>query len=373
VNIAILVDSLAVGGAERQAILCVSELRKLGHSVDLIYYRPTVEYGEMLDRLRVVPIYVAANSFFRRCCRLRILFRERNYDVVHGFKMAAEVYAAMAGTWAGVPRRFGSFRSVYDLNANYCFLHFGLDKILHGWIVNSKAGAESMAQHTRISSRKIQVLHNGLSPEMFSTRLCAKEAKTRLGMTGTSVIITMIGRLEPQKNHRMLIEVAGQVLRQVPQARFLVVGKGSLEVILKEQTSRRGLSDKVIFLGQRSDIAEILAASDISVLTTNYEGLPNVIMESMAAGKPIVCTDYQSCGEIMIHESNALISPCGNVSVFAENVLRLIHDNSLRTRLGSDAQQYAQANFSSAVMAKKLENIYLRYGGKLRNGSCGKA
>src|SRR5438270_8572982 len=132
-----MVDTLSVGGAERQAILCVSELRKLGHLADLIYYRPAVEYAPMLQRLNLSPVYVQADSFLQRCSRLRRLFRQRQYDVIHGFKMAAEVYAALAGGWAGVPHRFGSFRSIYDLGPKYCLLHYIVGKFLDGWIVNS--------------------------------------------------------------------------------------------------------------------------------------------------------------------------------------------------------------------------------------------
>ncbi|MGH7869500.1 MAG: glycosyltransferase, partial [Candidatus Dormibacteraceae bacterium] len=330
-------DSLAVGGAERQGILCVAELRKLGHSADLIYYHPKLEYGEMLDQLQIEPIYVAASSFVRRCRRLRSLFQERNYDVVHGFKMAAEVYAALVGAWAGVPRRFGSFRSIYNLSSKYCLLHFLVDKLLDAWIVNSVIGADSMARKTRISARKIVMLPNGVSAEMFATPLRAKDAKARLGLCESSVVVTMIARLEPGKNHRMLIDAAAQVVGQASKTTFLVVGKGSLERALRDYASQRGLSSNMSFLGQRSDVVEILAATDIAVMSSDFEGLPNSVIESMAAGKPLVCTSYPGYDQIIIPGSTALISPCGQADEFAENILRLILDQSLRSRLASNA------------------------------------
>jgi glycosyltransferase involved in cell wall biosynthesis len=361
VNIGLMVDTLAVGGAERQAILCVSELRKLGHSADLIHYHPKVEYVQMLDSLRIKPIYVPASNFPQRCVRLRRLFRERKYDVVHGFKMAAEVYAAVAGTWAGVSGRFGSFRSIYTLGPKHCLVHYAVDKFLDGWVVNSKVGAESMARKTRIALNKILVLQNGICPEMFGNQVSPSQAKARLGMAEDSILVTMVARLEPGKNHRMLIDAAARVLKHAPQARFLVVGKGSMARNLQDYSSELGVSEKVCFLGQRSDVAEILAATDISVSTTDFEGLPNVIIESMAAGKPIVCTNYKGYEEIMTHESNALISPCGNAEAFAQNVLRLINDDDYRRWLGSNASKYAWSRFSPETMGKNLEQIYLRF------------
>lgn len=357
-KIAILVDTLAVGGAERQAILCVSELRKLGHSADLIYYHPTVEYGEMLEQLGVQPIYVDANSSFRRFHRLRSLFRERNYDVVHGFKMGAEFYAAISGAWARVPRRFGSCRSTYDLSLKYCLLHFLIDKLLDAWIVNSKAGAESMARKARISAQKMVILPNGVCAEMFLAPMPAAEAKARLGFSADRVLVTMIARLEPGKNHRMFIDAASIVTRREPKAVFMVVGKGSQQSALQGYASNQGLSGSVIFLGQRPDVAEILAATDISALSSDLEGLPNAVIESMAAGKPVVCTNYPGYHQVMVPESNALISPCGDAGAFAENVLRLIENPSLRHQIGSAAQQHVRKHFSNQTMAKNLVAIY---------------
>lgn len=361
-NIAIMVDSLGAGGAERQAIMCVSELRKLGHSADLIYYRPKVEYTEVLEDASIKPIYIEANSFLGRCRKLHSLFKNRHYDIVHGFKSASEFYIAAAGIWAGIPNRFGSFRVLYILGPKFRILHFIVDKFLDGWIVNSKAIADSVAYRTGIKRKRIAVLYNGLSTEKFRVALSAKEAKAKLGLPEDIIAITMIARLEPQKNYRMLVDAANIVIQQEPYVHFLVVGQGSMEKEIQEYVCSLRLSRKVIFLGRRADIPEILAATDISVLTSDYEGLPNTIIEAMAAGKPIVCTDYQGFEEIMAHEENAMISPCGQAGKFAENILRLIRDEPLRRRISHNALQYAQKRFLPESMAKNLEAIYLQRG-----------
>jgi glycosyltransferase involved in cell wall biosynthesis len=357
-NIAILVDTLAVGGAERQAILCVSELRKLGHSVDLIHYHPVKEYGPMLECLGIDPIYVNGKTFLQRCRRLRRLFRERDYDVIHGFKMAAEVYAAVAGTWARVPHRFGSFRSIYDLGFRHCILHFVVDKFLEAWIVNSKCGAESMARHTRISPRKIQVLHNGVLNEMFHPVITPEEARARIGLPKDSRVVTMIARLQPGKNHRMFIDAARAVLLDRAEVYFLIVGAGPLRNDLERYAADCGVSANVVFLGLRTDVPDILAATDVSALTTDVEGLPNTIIESMAAGKAIACTRYSGWDEIMADGENALISDCGDARAFAANVLRLLRDDTLRAGLAKEGRAYARRHFAPEAMARKLEAVY---------------
>jgi len=372
-NIAIIIDSLGSGGAERQAILCVSELRKLGHSADLIYYHPTVEYAEVLEDLKLKPIYVQADPFFQRCSKLHSLFKERNYDVVHGFKMAAEFYTAVAGKWAGISNRFGSFRVLYNLGYKYRIYHYCIDKLLCGWIVNSKAIADSMSRCTGINRDRISVLYNGLWLDNFRSSLTSAQAKNKLGLNESTITVTMVARLNPQKNYRMLIDAAAIVTRQESRVKFLIVGKGTLDKEIRDYSAKLGLSDKVVFLGRRGDIADILAATDISVLTSDYEGLPNTIIEAMAAGKSIVCTDYQGYEEIMTHEENAMISPCGNADKFAENILRLIRDEPLRRRISHNALQYAQKQFLPEIMAKNLEEIYRKYSHFKSNnhGSCG--
>jgi glycosyltransferase involved in cell wall biosynthesis len=360
-KIGIMVDTLSVGGAERQAILCVSELRKLGHAADLIHYRPSVEYAPMLRQLELSPVYVKAGSFFQRCARLGRLFRERQYDVVHGFKMAAEVYAAFAGRWGRVPHRFGSFRSIYALGPKYCCLHYVVDKLLDGWVVNSKVGAESMARRARISRKKIFVLHNGVNCQLFSSSTPLSSAKAALGIPGDSIVVTMVARLEPGKNHRLLLDAAAIVVRDAPHARFLVVGKGSMGNLLPQYARQAGVADRVSFLGERSDVAEILAATDISVLSTDFEGMPNTLLEAMAAVKPIVCTNYPGADEILAHESNALLSSCGEPESFARNIKRLIQDPELRQRLAGAGHQMVRQKFSNETMARNLETIYRQF------------
>jgi glycosyltransferase involved in cell wall biosynthesis len=332
-----------------------------------------VEYAEVLEDLKLKPIYVQAYPFFQRCIKLRSLFKERNYDVVHGFKSAAEFYAAVVGKWVGIPNRFGSFRGLYNLGYKYRIYHYCIDKLLCGWVVNSKAIADSMACSTGISRERIAVLYNGISSEKFHVALSTREAKARLGLPEDVITVAMVARMEPPKNYKMLIDAANIVVRQEPQSLFLIVGQGSMEKEIREYVHSLELSGKVVFLGRRADIPEILAAVDISVLASDSEGLPNTIIEAMVAGKPIVCTDYRGHEEIMVHGENALISPCGNADKFAENILRLIQDEPLRRRISHNALQYAQKQFLPEIMAKNLEAIYLRYGRFKSNnhGSCG--
>jgi glycosyltransferase involved in cell wall biosynthesis len=185
------------------------------------------------------------------------------------------------------------------------------------------------------------------------------EAKEKLGLSCETLVITMVGRLEQQKNYPMLLEVAKRVISKAPKAHFLVVGKGSQDRALHQLMSDLGLQHAVSFLGQRSDIGDLLAATDISVLTSNYEGLPNVIIEAMGAGKPIVCTEYPGAREIMSDGENALLSPCEDIDMFSHKVLMLIGDPSLRQKLARAAASSAERQFSAGSMARRLESIYL--------------
>jgi glycosyltransferase involved in cell wall biosynthesis len=131
--------------------------------------------------------------------------------------------------------------------------------------------------------------------------------------------------------------------------------------MLAQYARQTGVADRVSFLGERSDVAEILAATDISVLSTDFEGMPNTLLEAMAAGKPIVCTNYPGADEILVHESNALLSPCGEPESFARNIQRLIRDRELRQRLASTGHELVRQKFSNETMGRNLETIYGRF------------
>lgn len=172
------------------------------------------------------------------------------------------------------------------------------------------------------------------------------------------IIFACVGRLNPQKNHRLLLNALARVVPKAPSIRCLIVGDGGLESELREQTAALSLEDRVSFLGMRSDIPEILAAADASVLSSDWEGNPLAVMEAMAAGKPIVATSVGGVPEL-VPEGAGLLVPPKDVEALAQAMYQLASDPGLRIRMGSAAFEYAQREFSAAMMTRRYESLYV--------------
>jgi glycosyltransferase involved in cell wall biosynthesis len=143
----------------------------------------------------------------------------------------------------------------------------------------------------------------------------------------------------------------------MPDAEFLLVGDGPLRQELEREASTLGLGASAIFLGDRQDMPAVLASMDVAVLTSDSESLSNVILEAMAAGLPVVAFSVGGNSELLSDQRGALI-PAGNEAAFADAVQNLLADAALRQRLGSNARQFAQENFSLDRVRQRYAELY---------------
>ena len=152
--------------------------------------------------------------------------------------------------------------------------------------------------------------------------------------------------------------MAHQILQSHPRARFLIVGDGALRGDLQNWAESLGISANVSFLGLRTDIPEVLAATDVSVPTSDFEGFPNALIEAMSVGIPVVSTDYPSIDELIVDGKHGLIAPRGDASAVAAKVTELLDDGDLRARMGHNGKKLVQERFSTVAMAKNLVAVY---------------
>lgn len=359
-RIALISDALTVGGAERQILLSALELRKLGHTVKLIIYHPYVEFQDFIQRHNIDLVEIRSRGPLRlgRIHALAKYLRANNFDVVHAFKGCAPISGSLAAKWAGIESVFGGFRGVYNEGKILRLARKLTDGLLTGWIVNSRAVADSMITALKIDPQKFFVVYNGISGDAFRSRLSKSVAKRRLKVPKDDLTVTMIGRLEPVKNHKLFVQVGSMVLRCQSNVTFLIVGEGSLRGALEGQAKSLGISDHVLFLGNRSDIPDVLAATDISVLTSDSEGFPNVLIESMSVGVPVVSTDYSSVRELIVDGKHGFIAPRNDAAAIAAKVAELLDDSDLRARMGKEGIKMVRERLSAAAMARNLVAVY---------------
>jgi glycosyltransferase involved in cell wall biosynthesis len=171
-------------------------------------------------------------------------------------------------------------------------------------------------------------------------------------------ILTCVARLEPVKNHRMLLEGAGILNRRGLRFRLRLVGDGPLRPEYQELCRRLGISAQVEFLGYRNDIPELLAETDIAVLTSIKEGLPRAVLEAMAMGLPVVATRVPGTREVVRHGETGFIVEVEDTEGLADALGRLIEDPALRVRLGEQGHRMALEEFDEHRVVDALRELY---------------
>jgi glycosyltransferase involved in cell wall biosynthesis len=231
-------------------------------------------------------------------------------------------------------------------------------RLVDAWIVNARAIADSAVAAIGARREDFFILYNGIEPEAFVSALTPAEAKRRIGLDPGCPVVAKMARLHPQKNHPMFLRMAAAVLQRRPDARFLIVGDGPLRAALEEQARSMGLAGAVLFLGLRGDVPDLLAATDVSVLTSDFEGLANALLEAMSVGLPVVTTDYPGVEEIITDRQEGFVVPREDAQTMAEAICRLLDRDDLRREMGQCGVRTVKTRFSMEAMASNLFSIY---------------
>jgi glycosyltransferase involved in cell wall biosynthesis len=173
---------------------------------------------------------------------------------------------------------------------------------------------------------------------------------------GTFAIGT-VTRLMPSKGNQYLVEAAKAVFQAVPQARIYIVGEGELQPELEAQARSLGVGDRLVFAGFRRDVAQVLAALDLLVFPSLWEGTPLTVLEALAMGKPIVATDADGLQDVLTNGVDAMMVPRRDPTSLAQAMIGLAHNARERERLSANARKTGAA-YDIALFVRKMERLY---------------
>jgi len=209
--------------------------------------------------------------------------------------------------------------------------------------------------------RNFPVIPNGIPVDIYQNANIKKPVwRSREGLKEEDIIFVCVAGLRPQKNHALLLEAFAKAASLNPNIRLLLVGTGETEPVIKTTAKNLGLSDKVKFLGLRTDVSDILNASDIFVLSSKYEGDPLCIKEAMASSLPVIATSVGGVSEIIVDNKTGLLIPDGDAIAFANAIERMAKDPEMRKSMGSIASHIAVEKFDVKLMVKAYEELYTR-------------
>ncbi|MCP4681810.1 MAG: glycosyltransferase family 4 protein [Desulfobacterales bacterium] len=204
----------------------------------------------------------------------------------------------------------------------------------------------------------ILTIHSGVEIDKYmAARVNIDEMKRSLGLDPQELIIGTVGWLLPVKGPMYLLKAMGLIWRSHPDTRLVFVGKGDLEEELRGEVFRMGASDKVKFLGWRDDIPEIMQLIDIFVLPSMNEGMGRVLVEAMAAGKPIVASSVGGILDLVEHGRNGLLVEPGDVNGLSSAIKELLTDKEMRKEMGKTGRAMA-SDFSMEKMLEKIDALY---------------
>ena len=206
---------------------------------------------------------------------------------------------------------------------------------------------------------KIVTVHYGVDMSEFHGEEKVREALRReLGFDGSHSILGVVARLTDQKGHIYLIKAAPKVVNLFPNVRFVLVGDGPNRAMLMAKVQELGLADHFTFLGTREDVSELLNAFDVFVLPSLWEGLPNVVLEAMACGKPVIATSVDGTTEAVIDGETGILVPPRDPESLARAIINLLSSRELLKEYGEKGYQRAKDHFSLENQVKGFEDLY---------------
>lgn len=284
--------------------------------------------------------------------------REQKPDIVHCWLVSGNFWGRLAAICASAKHIIVAWRNCVLWKPIGARL---LERLTYGraqHLANSRACAEFIAKRLWISPDKFTVIYNGLETGKFNLPDRRKELFAGLNIPEDYKIVTMVGRLMEQKNYPMLIRVAQKTKQMSLPLHFVIAGTGDLLNSLIEMSRRLEVDDRVHFIGVRNDIPQILAASDIFLFTTNFEGFPNALLEAMAASLPVITTNFAGVGELVENGVNGTIIPINDVNA-AFAALKSYLDNPSKARLfAAAARASVEQRFPMQVMVNKTLQLY---------------
>lgn len=218
-----------------------------------------------------------------------------------------------------------------------------------------------LAHYENFPAFRMKVIYNGVSIEQFSCNIDVLSKRQSLGIPADSKVIGIVARLDPVKNHPMLLRAFRRVVAVLPDTYLVIVGDGPENISLQTLAGSLGISDRTLFLGARRDIAELLHTFNVFALPSFSEGMSVTLIEAMCAGVPVVATHVGGNSEVVNDRETGYLVENDNEQDLAQRLMECLRDDELRLRMGKAAHLRACEMFSLGKMIDSYKELYLKF------------
>ena len=359
-------DSLEVGGTETQAVELALRLPVNAYDITLGCLRVK---GPLLEKLKGSA--VAIREFhpvggmdsprgLYQMARLATYLRREKFDVVHTHDLWTNLMGVLAARMAGVPAIVSSRRDLAHFDWYQGSRRHWLRRIqnLSGVVLaNATPIRDALVAEDGFSPEKLRVIHNGVDTLKFQRG--RRDRERLFPGTENQKLVVLVGNMHTDvKGHPWLIDSAPAVLKEFPQTRFVFAGDGDSRPAFEEKVAKLGLQGNFRFLGRRSDIPDVLASCDIAVLPSRAEGLPNAVLEYMAAGLPTIVSRVGGNAELVEDGVTGLLVPAADSAAIAGALLRLLRDPEMSRRMAESGRKVAVENYSFERLIREVDALY---------------
>jgi len=292
--------------------------------------------------------------------RLRSRVRSFRPTVVHAHGGEPYKHVLLAARGSSVPviyRRIGEVAPT---------ARRGLARIAHGHLMRRSDRIVAVAEAVRdetinlfgVLPDRVTTIPRGIDPERLAPAKARSRSRGELGIQADAAVVLSLGALSWEKDPLTHLEVSARLAGSHPSLVHVFAGEGPMRASLEAEVRRRGLGDRVRILGARSDVAELLDASDVILLASRQEGMPGCLIEAGMVGVPAVAYDVAGVSEVVVDEETGLLAAPGDLDRLCAQVERVIGDEDLRRRLGRAARDRCRDTFTIRTIAERYLALY---------------
>lgn len=291
--------------------------------------------------------------------RLTRFIKAGKFDVVQTWIFAANAYGRLAARRAGVPVVVTAEMAVDQWKRP---IERYVDRKLATYsdrlVGNSNAVVE-FYKNLGVPADRLEMIYSGIADEP-PPAVDPAAVRVEIGLPHDAKLALFVGRLAPQKRVGDLLKTLDLLQHVQADLRTAIVGDGPMRRTLEKKAVQFDLKDKVRFLGHRDDVPRLMAAADVVVLPSEYEGLPNVVLEAMIQGKPVVATAAPGTTEVVVDGVTGALAPIGNLPLLARGIRDIVRDPRRGRALGSAGRERALAEFRADAMVARFADLYER-------------
>jgi glycosyltransferase involved in cell wall biosynthesis len=361
IRIAYVIDKLALHGTQKMLVLLSQHLAQRNYQQRVYCLKDEVHPANKfaLDAYGVELRVIGQQQLIAGIGLMRLIAEWRQWqpDIVYTLLFYGNIIGRVLARIANTPRVISSVRAK---NVYKNIFHFGLDRITAGLadhvICNSQDAISFAIQYEGVRPEQMTYIPNGVLP--VHTRYDVETLRKELGASSDTVLIGSIGRLVPQKGYHSLLQAFRQFQQHLPDSLLLIIGQGPLFSELQAQVEALSLATNVKLLGERTDIERLLSCINVYVQASLFEGMPNALMEAMAAGKPVIATAVDGNRELIENGRTGWLVRPEKPDILAQTMLFAVRHPEESRQLGKTAAQHITAKFSVEKMVDAYDQMF---------------